>query len=120
MIVAHGLPSSTPRQSTSARAVQGPHGSKKTVRSAPLLGGASETLRLKKGAIFMSLSNLIHRLEYTERDDSIRIQQYTRRLTYSTKPIKYECVVWPSLASDFQKVEATFRFPVSTERHVWP
>lgn len=67
----------------------------------------------------MSLSNLIHRLEYTERDDSIRIQQYTKRLTYSTKPIKYECVVWPSLASDFQRVGATFRFPVSATSHTF-
>lgn len=63
----------------------------------------------------MSLSNLIHRLEYTERDDSIRIRQYTRRLTYSTTPINYECVVWPILASGFQKVEAVFKFPVSRE-----
>lgn len=63
----------------------------------------------------MSLSNLIHRLEYTERDDSIRIRQYTRRLTYSTTPINYECVVWPILASGFQKVEAVFKFPVSLE-----
>ncbi|KAL7417195.1 hypothetical protein BDY24DRAFT_377030 [Mrakia frigida] len=86
----------------------------KAVRSAPLPGGASEALRQSKGAIFMSLSNLIHRLEYTERDDSIRIRQYTRRLTYSTTPINYECVVWPILASGFQKVEAVFKFPSDT------
>lgn len=77
------------------------------------VGGASEVLRDANGAIYLSWTNHIHRLAFDSAKQSVTIQRFVKKVAYSTDPVKYKCLVWPSQMRKYQEASATFRYPVS-------
>ncbi|WRT65675.1 uncharacterized protein IL334_002620 [Kwoniella shivajii] len=74
-------------------------------------GGASEVLKNGKGAIWMSWANHIHRLLFHPTRQEIIVHWMTRKVSHSTDPVKYRCLVWPVGMQGYQPAEATFGYP---------
>ncbi|WWC87875.1 uncharacterized protein L201_002773 [Kwoniella dendrophila CBS 6074] len=76
-----------------------------------LSGGASEVLKNGRGAIWMSWANHIHRLLFHPTRQEIIVHWMTRKVSHSTDPVKYRCLVWPVGMKGYQPAEAVFNYP---------
>ncbi|WVQ93412.1 hypothetical protein IAU59_000483 [Kwoniella sp. CBS 9459] len=74
-------------------------------------GGASEVLKNGRGAIWMSWTNHIHRLLFHPTKQEIIVHWMTRKVSHSTDPVNYKCLVWPSGMRGYQPASATFSYP---------
>ncbi|WVW80120.1 hypothetical protein I302_102095 [Kwoniella bestiolae CBS 10118] len=74
-------------------------------------GGASEVLKNGRGAIWMSWANHIHRLLFHPTRQEIVVHWMTRKVSHSTDPVKYRCLVWPVGMKGYQPAEAVFNYP---------
>ncbi|WWC68656.1 uncharacterized protein I206_102587 [Kwoniella pini CBS 10737] len=74
-------------------------------------GGASEVLKNGRGAIWMSWANHIHRLLFHPTRQEIIVHWMTRKVSHSTDPVKYRCLVWPVGMKGYQPAEAVFNYP---------
>ncbi|WVR03870.1 hypothetical protein IAU60_000868 [Kwoniella sp. DSM 27419] len=74
-------------------------------------GGASEVLKNGRGAIWMSWANHIHRLLFHPTKQEIIVHWMTRKVSHSTDPVAYRCLVWPNGLKGYQPTEATFNYP---------
>ncbi|WWC60281.1 uncharacterized protein I303_102850 [Kwoniella dejecticola CBS 10117] len=74
-------------------------------------GGASEVLKNGRGAIWMSWANHIHRLLFHPTRPEIIVHWMTRKVSHSTDPVKYRCLVWPVGMKAYQPAEAVFNYP---------
>lgn len=79
------------------------------------VGGASEVLRDEKGAIYLLWSNHIHRLAFDSMKQSVTVQRFVRKLTYSMEPVRYQCLVWPAQMNAYQTASAVFKYPVRVQ-----
>ncbi|KAK7038281.1 DEP domain-containing protein [Favolaschia claudopus] len=67
--------------------------------------GAAEVLRSTVDPVYLSMSNEIHRISYT--DEAIQVRRYVRRMPL-TRPFKYECLIWPKLGGGYTEQSLTF------------
>nr|XP_031862950.1 uncharacterized protein CI109_001425 [Kwoniella shandongensis]KAA5530022.1 hypothetical protein CI109_001425 [Kwoniella shandongensis] len=79
-------------------------------------GGASEVLKNGQGAIWLSWANHIHRLLFHPTRQEIIVHWMTRKISHSTEPVKYRCLVWPAGMRGYQPAKATFSYPDVTTK----
>ncbi|KAJ7685756.1 hypothetical protein DFH06DRAFT_1159278 [Mycena polygramma] len=73
--------------------------------SPPKPAGAAEVLRSTADPVYLSMSNEIHRISYT--DEAIQVRRYVRRMP-QTRPFAYECLIWPKLGGGYTEQSLTF------------
>ncbi|KAJ7706855.1 hypothetical protein B0H17DRAFT_1001281 [Mycena rosella] len=71
----------------------------------PKPGGAAEVLRSTADPVYLSMSNEIHRISYT--DEAIQVRRYVRRMPV-TRPFAYECLIWPKLGGGYTEQSQVF------------
>lgn len=67
--------------------------------------GAAEVLRSPYDPVYLSMSNEIHRISYSQ--DSIQVRRYVRRMP-RTQPFEYKCLIWPKLGVGYTELVTSF------------
>ncbi|TCD67635.1 vacuolar membrane-associated protein iml1 [Steccherinum ochraceum] len=71
----------------------------------PKPAGAAEVLQSPYDPIYLSMSNEIHRISYSQ--DSIQVRRYVRRMPRS-QPFDYKCLIWPKLGVGYTELVTSF------------
>ena len=71
----------------------------------PTPTGASEVLRSTTHPVYLSMTNEIHRIEYT--GEAIEVKRFVRRMT-PHKPFQYQSLIWPKLGLGYTEQKIKF------------
>ncbi|THH30963.1 hypothetical protein EUX98_g3210 [Antrodiella citrinella] len=67
--------------------------------------GAAEVLQTPYDPVYLSMSNEIHRISYSQ--DSIQVRRYVRRMPRA-QPFDYKCLIWPKLGVGYTELVTSF------------
>ncbi|OBZ69158.1 Vacuolar membrane-associated protein IML1 [Grifola frondosa] len=77
--------------------------------------GAADVLKFLNDAVYLGMSNEIHRISYG--GDSIQVRRYVRRIPRAP-PFDYKCLIWPKFGERYTELTTSF-VSHSLENYGW-
>ncbi|GAA97211.1 uncharacterized protein L969DRAFT_84358 [Mixia osmundae IAM 14324] len=81
------------------------------IGSADISQALTDPLRMGARAIYLSMSSHIHRIQYDQALNQLKVTIYVRRQDWLKPDHAYRCVIWPFKDSIFEQTAITFPHP---------